>query len=295
MAYTNSTSIKARSVIACDQSNLAPKIVLLFGLIFLSTPASAELNEKYSVSVGYSVSTFDSEIAIRSQDDSINKEIDLEDDLGFNSDVRAGWIRGSYRLADRHRLRLTFTPTRRTASAVTTRDLSIEDNVILAGASIQSDFQSDTFDIDYVYSFYKRPYIELGISGGIYWLYTKTEITASGEIQIGDSDVPELRTDYQTKQKLHAPLPLFGLTGTYEINPRWNIKAEARYFYVSISDIKGEVTSLRFSTDYLITKHWGIGLSLATFSLDVEKDGIVFINSLTWQHEGAQLYVVYEY
>jgi hypothetical protein len=295
MAYTNLTIMKATSAIACDQSHLAPRITLLFGLIFLSTPASAELTEKYSVSVGYSITTFDSEIAIRSQDSSIDKEVDLEDDLGFNSDVSGGWIRGSYRLADRHRLRLTFTPTRRSASVVTNKDLSIEDNVILAGANIQSDFQSDIFDIDYVYSFYKRPNIELGVSGGLYWLYTKTEITASGEIQTGDSNNPELRSDYQTRQKLHAPLPLLGLTGTYEINPHWNIKAAARYLFVSISDIKGEITSLGLATDYLITKHWGFGLSVATFKLDVEKDGIVFVNSLKWQHEGAQLYIVYEY
>ena len=280
---------------ACYQRRYRVKLLLLLVSSLLITPASAELNEKYSLSVGYSVTTFDSEVVIRSQDDSINKEIDLEDDLGFSSNVRAGWVRGSYRLADRHQLRLTYTPTRRTASAVSTKDLSIEDAVILAGASIQSNFQSDIFDIDYVYSFYKRPHIELGISGGIYWLYTKTEITASGEIQTGDSDNPELRTDYQTKQTLHAPLPLFGLTGTYEISPRWNIKAGARYLFVSISDIKGEITSLGLATDYLITKHWGVGLSVTTFSLDVEKDGIVFVNSLKWQHEGAQLYIVYEY
>ena len=263
--------------------------------IFTTAPTWSEINYIYRVSMGTSIQTFDTDIIVRSQDESINKEIDLENDLGFDTNVRTGWLRGVYRMANRHRLSLTYTPLRRTASAVSQKDINIEDNIIKAGASIKTSVKTDIFDIEYLYSFYKSQNIEVSISGGLYWLYYKFELNAAGEIVLGGTEEEDIRTNYETDLRLHAPLPLLGLSGTYEVNPRWNLHATARYFYVSINDIEGQLISAGFGTDYYFTRHWGIGLSLSAFSLDVEKDGIVFNSSLAYTFEGAQLYVVYTY
>ncbi|MEJ2179436.1 MAG: hypothetical protein P8Y28_03130 [Gammaproteobacteria bacterium] len=123
----------------------------------------------------------------------------------------------------------------------------------------------------------------------------KFELKAAGEIVLGGSEEEQIRTNYETDLRLNAPLPLLGLSGTYEVNPRWYLHAAARYFYVSIDDIEGQLVSAGLGTDYYLTQHWGLGLSLSTFNLDVEKDGILFNSSLSWKFNGAQVYVVYKY
>jgi len=289
------TPMKAPNFPKYRHRHPAKQFFFLLTLSLVSTSAWSELNYTYRASLGISTQIFDTDVTLRSQDESISKEIDLEDDLGFSTDLNAGWLRGLYRMAERHRLSLTYTPVRRTAEAVSEKDINIEDNIIKAGASLQTSAKTDIFDIEYLYSFYKRPHTEISVSGGLYWFSYNFEIKAAGEILIGGSEETELRTDYQTNLKLNAPLPLLGLSGTYEINPRWEIHGAARYFYVAINDIEGQIISAGIGTDYYFTKHWGLGLSLSTFNLEVDKDGIVFKNSLTWKFDGAQIYVVFKY
>ena len=295
MAYTEKPTIQAKNLPIRGRKICTAQLSALFLLIFITPPVWSEINYKYRASIGYSVQFFDTDIIVRSQDESINKEIDLENDLGFDTNVQSGWLRGVYRMANRHRLSLTYTPLRRTASAVSQKDINIEDNIIKAGTSIETSVRTDIFDIEYLYSFYKRPNTELSVSGGLYWLYYKFDLKAAGEIILGGSGAEEIRTDYETDLRLNAPLPLLGLSGTYEVNPRWYLHAAVRYFYIAINDIEGQLVSAGLGTDYYLTKHWGIGLSLSTFSLDVEKDGIVFKSSLAYKFDGAQLYVVFKY
>ena len=295
MADTTLLTIKITNLLKRNRQTYTKQLFAFFILVFTINPAWSEIDYKYRVSMGGSIQTFDTDIIVRSQDESIDKEIDLEDDLGFDTNVRAGWLRGVYRLANRHRISLTYTPVRRTSSAVSQKDINIEDNIIKAGTSIETSTRTDIFDIGYLYSFYKSQKSEVSVTGGLYWLYYKFELKAAGEIVIGGTEEEEIRTDYATDLRLHAPLPLLGLSGTYEVNPSWYLHAAARYFYVAINDIEGELISVGLGTDYYITRHWGLGLSLSAFSLDVEKDGIVFKSALTYKFAGAQLYVVYQY
>jgi len=294
MAYTEKPTIKTRNLPICGRKIYTKRLPALLALLLTTTPAWSDINYRYRASLGYSFQVFDTDIIIRSQDESINKEIDLENDLGFNTEVNNGWLRGIYRMANRHRISLTYTPTRRTASAVSQKDINIEDNIIKAGTSIGSSTKMDIFDIEYLYSFYKRPNTELSVSGGLYWVNYKFELKAVGEIVLGGSEEQPIRTNYETDLRLNAPLPLLGLSGTYEVNPRWYLHAAARYFYVSIDDIEGQLVSAGLGTDYYLTQHWGLGLSLSTFNLDVEKDGILFNSSLSWKFNGAQVYVVFK-
>ena len=269
------------------------RMVILLLFSFITAPAMAEFNEKIQISLGRSITTFDTDLAINTKDNSIDKNIDLEDDLNFDQQVQSSWFRASYRLSNRHRLRFTYTPIRRTAQAESQKDLNIEDYIIKAGATLDSKTRSEIYDVDYVYSFYKRPDLELGMSGGIYWYATNSEIVANGEIVLENNETQVLQT-YKTKQKFYAPLPLLGMTASYELNSQWKIHSAARYLYVSIANITGRITSAAASADYYINDNWGIGFALSAFTLDATREGLVVDNGLRWSHSGAQFYIVYK-
>jgi hypothetical protein len=256
------------------------------------SPAWADLDETYRISLGVSVTTFDTNATLDSRNDEIQEEIDFEDDLGFTNEVRSGWLRGFWRFAKNHRLRLTYTPIRRSAGAVANRDLEVGDYIIKSGASIQSNFKSDIFDIEYIYSLFNRPNLEFDISTGLYWLRNQSEITAAGDVAVDGSDETEFRSAFKTKQTVHAPLPLFGLAASYEVTPGWRIHGGARYMEVSIDNISGRIISAGVGTNYYFTKHFGVGISMSTFDLKVDRSGVVFRNSLAWSHQGGQIYLV---
>ena len=264
-------------------------------LCMTALSAHADFDEKYRLDIGGSVLDFDSKIRINSRDDSIDKEIDLEDTVGLTSQVQLGFIKGTWRMGDRHRLSLLYTPIRRTTEVTAQNDVEVGGNIIKAGATLNASVNTHVFDIEYLYSFYKRPDLELGISAGIYWMNSLTELNASGQVIIEGSNQEDFATDFQSNQRLVAPLPLLGLSASYEINPRWLVHAYARYFDITISDIEGRITSLNIKTEYFFTDHFALGAGLASFDVNVKYNGVVFINSLGYSYTGLTAFMVLKY
>lgn len=269
--------------------------LIIVVLCVIAWPVQAEFDEIYRLDIGASVVNFDSEIRINSRDDSIDKEIDLEDDLGINSEVRMGTLKGSWRMADRHRLTLLYVPINRSTERTTVNDIEVGEVIVRAGASVGVSTKTHVFDIEYLYSFYKRPKLELGVSAGIYWMNINTEITAAGQIFVEGSDQDEYRTDFQANQRFVAPLPLLGLSASYAINPRWLTHAYARYLDVTINDIEGSILSLNLKTEYYFTDHVGLGALYTAFDVSVRQDGVVLTNTLQYSYEGLAAYLVFRY
>ncbi len=277
------------------QANPALRIAVLGFACVAASPARADFDETYRVTIGGLATDFDTELRVNSRDNSIDDKIDLEDDLGFDSLVQTAWIRGYWRMAPRHRLSLLYTRFSRSSDITTAKDIDIGGNVIKAGAYIGSSAKSHVFDIEYMYSFFKRPNIELGVTAGLYWMNTTFELTAAGEVVFEGETEPEFRTDYQANQRLIAPLPLIGLTLGYEFNDRWRLMAGARFFDVTISNIDGYIFSSNLKTEYYFTRHFGLGAALTAFNLSVKHNGVVFINTLSYEYSGLQLYLAYKY
>lgn len=270
-------------------------LAVLLPACLAATQAMAAFDETYKLNVGGLVTNFETSLRINSRDESIDEEIKLEDRLGFDSQVRLGFIRGFWRMAERHRLSLLYTPVRRTSELTSQNDVEIGGNILKAGAYIGTSVRTHIFDFEYVYSFYKRPQTELGVTLGLYWMNSVVELNAAGEVIFEGETTPEFRTDYQADQRLIAPLPLIGLIGAYEFNDKWRVKAAVRFFDVTISDIEGYIFSSSLSTEYYFTRHIGLGASLAAFDLSVKYNGVVFINTLAYEYAGLQAYMTFKY
>ncbi len=258
-------------------------------------PAQAAFDEIYKLSIGTTLTRFNSHITINSQDGSIDEEIDFEDDAGFDSDVRTAWISGSYRVGDNHRLKLTYIPIRRTAFRQIDKDIIVDNTTIKAGAVMASEANNNIFDISYIYSVYKKPNLEVGLSAGLYWLSTDSTILAAGEIQAEGDDTPVFKSDFESKQKLQAPLPLFGISADYAITPSWRTRAAFRYLTVTVDNIEGEIFTVDIGTEYYFNRNWGLGASLEYVDLNVDITGVLLANSIGWSYDGIQIYGVFKY
>lgn len=263
--------------------------------ILICKPSFADLDELYHVSLGANLTNFNSTLSINSIESTANAEIDLEDDLGYDSHVNTSWISAWYRVGDLHRIKLTYTPIRRSSSLRNSNDIIIDNTIIKSGAAIESDSKADIIDFSYIYSVHKTPQLEMGLSAGIYWLLNDTIILAAGQIQAEGDDQPVYRSDYFTEESLMAPMPLVGFSANYEITSSWRTHASLRYLSVQVGDIDGSIFSAEIGTEYYFNNNWGIGASLTSFDLDVEAKNIITNTALSWDHNGLQIYAVFKY
>ena len=276
--------------------SLFPKLYTLgFAGLLSSSNVYSDIDENYSLSVGANLANYNSELAINSQDKSIDKAFGFEDDLGYDKKVNAGWVSGWYRTGEHHRLRLTYTPIKRSSFIQNDKDIVVDNTTIKAGAALSSKSRTEILDFSYIYSIHKTAKLEAGLSAGIYWLLSDTKIFAVGEIQAEGDNQSSFRSDFFTEEKILAPMPLIGISANYEISNSWRTHASLRYLSLQVDEIDGNILSAEAGTEYYFNDNWGIGASLAYFDLDIEVNGIISNSSLSWDHSGIQLYAVFKY
>lgn len=262
-------------------------------LLSFSSPTLADLDELYHLSIGANIEAYNSKLAVNTSNN--DNEYSFEDDLGLNKDVNAKWLSAWYRIGDAHRIKLTYIPIERNSSIQNNKDLSFNDTTIKAGASIASKVSSEIFDFSYIYSLYKKPQMEVGLSGGIYWLSNNTQIIAKGQILADGDNQPISKSDYYSEQKLQAPMPLLGLSVDYEFSPAWRTHASVRYLSLQLGEIDGRILSAEIGGEYYFNKNWGAGVSMSTFDLSINSQGVFANTALGWSHEGVQIYAIFKY
>ncbi len=124
--------------------------------------------DTYRISLGTSVSNFDTNIELNSKEFAQGIGIDFEDDLDFDEQVTSGWLGGYWRFANRHRISFSYSPYKRTARHTLDTDIRINDQTIEAGALVKSNLKTSIYDINYMYSFYQSSDWEISLTGGIY-------------------------------------------------------------------------------------------------------------------------------
>jgi len=273
----------------------ASRIILSIWTCSISLPALSAFDETYKLAIGASINEFDTDLRINSRDDSIDKEIDLEDTLGFDQRVRLTWARSDWRIASHHRLSLAYTLINRSSDLTSQKDITIDGNKILAGANLSSSVKTHVFDIEYIYSFYQRPDIELGVTAGIYWMNSLTDVAGSGNVILEGEDQEKFISDFSSSQRLIAPLPLIGLTADYAVSDSWILRGSARYFAITINDIDGYLLNMNLAAEYSFNKHFGAGLSASLFNVRVDHRGIITNNSLNYKYNGVLGFIVIKY
>ncbi|MFP6806096.1 MAG: hypothetical protein VB957_02755 [Pseudomonadales bacterium] len=146
-----------------------------------------------------------------------------------------------------------------------------------------------------MYSFYQSDNLEIALTGGIYWMQTEFKIAAAGFIEPVDGMASSsFQKNYEDKTSMNAPLPLFGISLMYQITPDWNLNLAARYLSVEVGDYDGRITSFDLGTDYFFTDHFGAGLSIGTFDIEIKADRSSFAGEFSLSYRGVQIYLTYK-
>ncbi len=244
--------------------------------------------EKFGANLGVFMSATDSNFRIGS---GVGLDIDVEEllDLDTTSTVFRTDALWRFSKNRRHRLDFTWFAIRRDGAQQIGQDITIEDEngnpiTIDAGATVNSFFDLDIYEVAYSYSFFQDDRIDLAAGLGLYIMPIDFGLNATGLV------------NEEGSARFTAPLPVLGLRMDFALTPKWFIRTGSQIFYLEYENFTGSVLEFRAALEYNPWKHVGIGLGFDSLGVKVEADGqdypeIDFKGNVEFNYVGLQLYL----
>ena len=80
-----------------------------------------------------------------------------------------------------------------------------------------------------------------------------------------------------------APLPVLGASLDYFVNPRWTVSLFGEGLKMKSGDVDGRLYYAGISTDYMLTRHFGVGIGYSLADLQVDMDKGDFHGRIGWR------------
>jgi len=92
-----------------------------------------------------------------------------------------------------------------------------------------------------------------------------------------------------------VPLPNLGIWYMYSWSPKWVVTTRLDWLDVSIEEFSGSMYDLSVGVNYQMSDHFGIGLAVNAFRLDVQVDGTDWSGGLVNEQIGPRLNVTWNW
>jgi hypothetical protein len=280
------TGNKNRSAIPAS-SLILGIILFCYGAVSAAAPRFGE--DTWNLKVGAFLSDFDTELSLTGPNGGAG--IDLEDDLGLDSDQTS--FRGElmWRFAPRHRVILGYYRFDRSTSGSVRGAIEIDDpdeGLIEIGVGVEAEAEMDwqLIPLSYAYSFYKTDKIEAAATLGVHWFDVRFGIEGTATLNGTPNQF------VSESESASGPLPVFGLRADYALTPQWLIGGHAQYFTLDYDDYSGDLLDLRLQTEYWFTDNVGAGLGYTWYDIGVTVDeGDGYELGVDYTYRGLEAYL----
>lgn len=243
------------------------------------------LYPRFRIGVGAFAAFFNTNLRLDSEELGIGTEIDLEDDLGFDTrkfDFRAF---GFYRLGRRHRLDFGYFSLSRNSTAVLDEEIQFGDEIFPVDAEVQADFRTSFAELGYRFSFVAHRKVEVAAAIALSAMFTRSAITAVGTVGEGELDSQSEDTN------VTLPIATFGLDAAWNPVSRLLVRGAVGGLYVKISDIKAAVGNIGLTAEYFLIPNFGVGAGFNWTKLGAEKEEANSID-VTYRYSGLLIYAI---
>lgn len=262
-------------------------VIFLFLLISVSVVHAEESTdydhwEKYSVSLGGFLSAVDTKVRLGSS--SLGVDLDLEEVAGLDSTDSTFRMNalGRFGASKKHMVDVSYFYYDRGSS----RTLLFNQNLGSAGDTVRSTFNIQLYKADYNYSLLMDDRINFSAGIGVYVMPIEVSLA-------NDNDATKLEVTDIT-----ALLPALNLRLEFALTPKIYLRQSLELFYLEYGGFTGSLVDINICVDYRISKHFGLGLGLDTFSLNLKANGkdypgINFNGEILFRYSGLMLYGKY--
>ena len=184
----------------------------------------------------------------------------------------------------------TYWNTDSESAQILTEDFEFQDQVFQAGSFVRSGNDTSITRLFWGRSFFRRPSTDWGVGLGLHWL----DIDASIEGQILAIPGPGLEFRRESASA-SVPLPNLGIWYMHSWSPKWVVTTRLDWLDLSIEEFSGRMYHLSAGVNYRMSDHFGIGLAVNAFRLDVQVDGTDWRGGLLQEQIGPRLNVTWNW
>ena len=259
------------------------------GLVLLPVPAFCQdvpsvLEDTFHIALGSFIVNTDTTLRLDGEAGEQGQEIDWEKNFG-EGDVNRFRLDAYWRFADRHKVRALVFSSSRNGSRTFEEDISWGGETFPASATVDGEAKFSIYELAYEYAFMRRESYELAGSIGVH--YTDYEASLGATVT-GNGGATNRRID--RGGSIGAPLPVFGLRGTWLLSQTFSIDASGQFFSLSYGDIDGNLQDYRVLLNWQPSRWLGLGIGYDHFSVDIDVDTSNFRGKMDWAYDGPMIF-----
>jgi len=172
-----------------------------------------------------------------------------------------------------------------------TEDFELLDQVFLAGSSVRSGLDTSIARLFWGRSFFRKPSTDWGVGLGVHWLDIDVFLEEEILVPPGDPPIP----DHHESSSVSGPLPNLGIWYMHSWSPKWVVTTRLDWLDVTYEEISGNMYDLSVGVNYQMSDHFGIGLALNAFKLDIRVDSTKWRAGLVNEQVGPRLNVTWNW
>lgn len=226
---------------------------------------------------GLALATFNTTLQVGSSSLGAGAVLDLEDALGVDSKTTSGRLDVHYAFNRRSSLEFSAYDIRRDGRRILGEDIEFGDKVIPAGP-LDTQFNTLVVKLAYRHNLVADVRTVIAVSAGFHVMGVETGLKSE---------------TFNVEEDLNVtvPLPVLGVHAAYALNHKWKVTVSAEFFRVALGDFTGSLTDSQIRIEHDPFKHFGWGVGLNGFIMDLGiDDGDVFAD-LEYGYQGLMLYV----
>ena len=265
----------------------------IIGVLACTTSVSARADtvkpgqERFKVMLGGFLPAFNTDVQV-DDNGQPGDDVGLGNDLGVDEDETGFWVGFEWRMAEKHRLGVTYSSFTLTGERVIDEEITIGDEIYPVDATITTEHKIELIPIIYSYSFVNNESNEFAVTAGVHW--TAITLSLTGSTSLSDEDLTATR-----RASADLPLPLFGVRYDHHFSDKWSAGIGAAFFSIEFGedtlDASGSLVNARAYGEYRFTDRFGAGFAIDAFKLDVEADKNRWSGEYVLDYWGPQLYV----
>ena len=241
--------------------------------------------ERFTFGLGAVLNSFGTKLRLdNSNQGQTGDNVNLKDDLGVDQNASSFWASAEWRFAPRHRIGINYSAFKLTGTRTLTRDIVIDDERYPAGATLSSELKLQIIPIAYSYSLIKTGNDELAATIGVHW--SRLSFKAQGSASSNGSDA-----NFDVTADADLPLPLIGLRYDHNFSQHWSAGLQGGYFPLKFGNVDGDLWTARAQVEYRFSKHFGLGLAVEGFQLNVESSQGSWQGEIKYGYWGPQIYL----
>jgi hypothetical protein len=261
------------------------------GLALLPLPALCDdsegiLDSSFSIALGTFIVDTDTTLRLDGNAGEQGKPIDWERNFG-EGDVNRFRFDGFWRFAERHKVRALVFTTSRNGSRTFDESFEWGGETFQANAKVDGELKFAIYELAYEYAFVRRDNYEVAASIGVHYADFEatlgSTVTASGSGQTVDRR-------FEKTGSIGAPLPVFGLRGTWLLSRTFSIDLSGQFFSLTYGDIEGNIQDYRALLNWQPKSWLGLGVGYDHFTIDVDVDGDHFKGTMEWAYQGPMIF-----